>query len=63
MPENGNLHRAAGGRGKNQSKAQQVKSKNPFFPKIFTPFLTSSYENQESRIKNLFHIKRACSSY
>jgi len=28
--------------------------KNKIFQKIFTPFLTSSYENQESRIKDFF---------
>jgi hypothetical protein len=46
-----------------QSKAHQVISKNPFFQKFFIPFFTSSYENRESRIKNLFRLKRACSPY
>jgi hypothetical protein len=48
---------------RNQSKAQQAKSKNPFFSKILTPFFASSYENQESRIKNFFRLKRAGSPY
>jgi len=46
---------------KNQSNLRVVVDKNRKIEKIFTPFLTSIYENQESRIEHYFRLKRACS--
>jgi hypothetical protein len=44
----------------NQMRSR-LKAKIHFLQKFFAPFLTSSYENRQSQIKNLFRIKRACS--
>ncbi|MDD5380818.1 MAG: hypothetical protein PHG53_04155 [Phycisphaerae bacterium] len=56
---NSDLRCTSGGCWKNQSKPQQVKSKNPFFHNFFTPFPASSYEGRATSDDYNFRINRA----